>query len=260
MKQTAKSLVWTSSLLWIIIVSFLLITVYSALNLEVEIGEVDYNLMGEDLLVSLPFKIDNNGYLQISELTIMTSIRDCNGTLITLDKTFFPTISGGTHLESEHNIKISIEEMSSIDWNYLLFSDSNFDLYANVSLDFAYLMPIEMTINERIPWGAPFHNFSVNVSILSYNSTHYEIVTYLSFENHTFLDITGTMQLEIYNNLNEWIVSGKTSLEVQSGFRFEGQVLTFLDNADISNLTETGKIYVNFITPMFTMDWWSPYD
>jgi len=260
MRQAIRALGLATSILWIFIILFSVTALYSVTNLGIGLGEPRIFPSGEGVVFSLPFHIDNNGYYDISELNIMTSVTDCNGTLITLSETFVPSIPRGSSVETAHNISIGLKDIASIEFIPLLFSDSFFDLGTFIMLNFAHAISLQMSTNTTIPWGAPFYKFSiVKVSTLPYNSTHCEVATYLNFENHALLDITGTMQLEIYNNVNEQVTSGKTSLDVPSRRNYEGQVIMYLDLVDISRLTESGNARVNFMTPMFILEWWSPY-
>lgn len=260
MRQVVRALGWATSILWIFIILFSVTALYSVMNLDIGFEEAQIFPSSEGVVFSLPFHIDNNGYYDISELNITTSVTDCNGTLITLSKTFVPLVSRGSSVETAHNVSISLKDIMSIEFIPLLFSDSFFDLGTFITLNFAHAIPLQMSTNVTIPWGAPFYGFSiVKISTIPYNSTHFEVVISLSFENHAFFDITGTMQLEIYNNMDERVISGKTSLDVPSRRRYDGQVIMYLDLVDISRLTESGNVRVNFMTPMFILEWWSPY-
>ncbi|NIW14545.1 MAG: hypothetical protein GWN31_11580, partial [Candidatus Thorarchaeota archaeon] len=115
-------------------------------------------------------------------------------------------------------------------------------------------------MNITVPWGAPFYNVSVGeIFDLPFNITHVRVVVPVSFENHSFLDITGTVQLEIYNDVNELVTSGETSLDVRPQSTYNEQVDTYLSLADVSKLTENGSVRFIFETPMFTVEKWVPY-
>ena len=262
MRQVIRALGWATNILWVSIILFSITSLYSVTNLDIgiDLEKAQFFPSSEGVVFSLPFHIDNNGYYDISELNITTSVTDCNETLITLSETFVPSIPRGSSVETAHNVSINLKDITSIEFTPLLFSDSFFDLGTFITLNFAHAIPFQMSTNATIPWRAPFYGFSiVKVSTLPYNSTHCEVVTSLSFENHAVLDITGTMQLEIYNNINEQVTSGKTSLDVPSRRKYEGEVIMYLDLVDISRLTESGNVRVNFMTPMFILEWWSPY-
>jgi len=260
MKQVIRALGWATSTLWIFIIVFSVTALYSVSNIDIGLGEAQIFASSEGMMFSLPFRIDNKGYHDISELNITTRVTDCNGTLITSSQTLVPLVSKGSSIETAHNISISLKDIMSIEFTPLLFSDSFFDLGTFISLNFAHTIPFQMSTNATILWGAPFYEFStVKVSTHPYNSTHWEVITSLNFENHAFLNITGIIQLEIYNNINEQVTSGETSMDVPSGSRYEGQVITYIDLVDASRLTESGNVRVNFMTPMFTLEWWSPY-
>jgi hypothetical protein len=260
MRQVVRALGWATSILWIGIILFSVTALYSVMNVDIGFGEAQIFPSSEGVVFSLPFHIDNNGYYDISELNITTIVTDRNGTLITLSETFVPLVSRGSSVETAHNVSIRLKDIMSIEFIPLLFNDSFFDLGTFITLNFAHAIPLQMSTHVTIPWGAPFYDLSVaKVSVIPYNSTHFEVVISLSFENHAFFDITGTLQLEVYNNVNERVVSGRTSLDVPSGRKYDGQVIMYLDLVDLSGLTESGKVRVNFMTPMFVLEWWLPY-
>lgn len=63
----------------------------------------------------------------------------------------------------------------------------------------------------------------------------------LSFENHAFFSVNGTMRLEVYNSENEQISIAQIIVEVASGSRFEGFVEM---SVDPSKLTREGQMHV----------------
>jgi len=139
-------------------------------------------------------------------------------------------------------------------------TDSFFNVEIFAGLNFARVVPVQLSTNTTIPWGAPFYNFSVlEISTLPHNATSNKVVIPVNFENHAFLGITGAVRLEIYNNVNERVASGTTSLDVPSGHRYDGQIVTYLNLVDVPRLTESGKVHVIFEAPMFVLEWWTPY-
>jgi len=258
MKPAIRALGIATTIIWILLVVFSATAVYSVMNLRIGFEEPQFSPSSKGVVLSLPFFINNSGYYDISELNITTRITDSNGTLLTLSKTFVPVVSTGSNVEAAHNISIELSDvMERIE---LIFNDSFFVFDTLVTLNFAYVVPVQLSMNMTVPWGAPFSNISIGeISVLSFNSTHVRVVVPVSFENHSFFDITGTMQLEIYNDIGELVTSGETSLNVQAQSAYNEQVGMYLSVADVSKLTESGRVHLMFETPMFAVEQWIPY-
>lgn len=253
MKPAIRALGIATTTIWILLIVFSATAVYSVMNLGTDFGEAQFFPSSNGVVLSLPFFINNNGYYDISELNITTHITDSNGTLLTLSKTFIPLVSKGTNVEAAHNI--SIELGGATERIELVFNDSFFVFDTFVSLNFAHIVPVQMSTNMTVPWGAPFHNVSVGkISVL--NDTHVRVEP-LSFENHFFFDITGTMQLEIYNDVDELVAFGETSLDVRSNSTFSEPVDMYL--ADALLPLSVSSVHLVFETPMFTAERWVSY-
>jgi len=258
MKPAIRALGIATITIWILLIVFSVTALYSVMNLGIDLGEPQYFPSNEGVVLSQPFFINNNGYYDISELNVTTRIEDSNGTLLTVSNTFVPLVSKGNNVEATHNI--SIELSDATERTELIFNDSFFVSDTFVALNFAHIVPVQMSMNMTVPWGAPFYNVSVEeISDLPFNITHVRVVVPVSFENHSFLDITGTAQLEIYNDVNELVTSGETSLDVRSQNTYNEQVDTYVSLADVSKLTESGNVHFIFETPMFTVERWMPY-
>ncbi len=258
MKPAIRALGIATITIWILLIVFSVTALYSVMNLDIDLGEPQYFPSNEGVVLSLPFSINNSGYYDISELNVTTRIEDSNGTLLTVSNTFVPLVSKGNNVEAAHNI--SIELSDATERTELIFNDSFFVSDTFVALNFAHIVPVQMSMNMTVPWGAPFYNVSVGeISDLPFNITHVRVVVPVSFENHSFLDITGTAQLEIYNDVNELVTSGETSLDVRSQSTYNEQVDTYISLADVSKLTESGNVHFIFETPMFTVERWMPY-
>ncbi|RLI45594.1 hypothetical protein DRO69_04900 [Candidatus Bathyarchaeota archaeon] len=259
MKQAIRALSIAILILWVLTIVFSVTAVYSVMNLGIGFEEAQFFSSNEDVVLSLPFFINNRGYYDISELNVTTHVTNYNGTLLALSETFVPLVASGSNVETAHNISIDLNDLFT-GYTEFLFNDSSFELDAFISLNFAYAIPVQMSINMTIPWGAPFSNLSIGeISVLPYNSTHSKVVIPLSFENHSYFDVVGTIQLEVYNDIDKLVTSGQTDLDVPSYHGYVGQVEMYLSTGDLSKLTESGRIHLVFESPMFTAEQWIPY-
>jgi hypothetical protein len=148
----------------------------------------------------------------------------------------------------------------SLDHVLLLLNDSFFSVEIFAGLHFARAIPVQLYTNTTIPWGAPFANLSIGtISVSPHNNTYVETRIPVSFENHAFIDIIGTLKLEVYNNSNEHITSGMTRINVRSQQNFTDNVLAYTRQQDVSKLTSSGNLHIIFETPVFAVDWWEQY-
>lgn len=248
---------WTINIFWIVTIAFSVTTIYSAMNLDIGVGEAQILSSSEGLVFSIPFFINNSGLFDISELNITTCIEDYN---LASSSTFVPLVSKGGEVNTMHSISILLNEIISSEYINLLFEDNYVNLDTSISLNFARVIPIKISTDTSLFWGAPFYNLSVSgVSAIAHNLTSNKAIISMNFENHSFYDLKGVMHLEIYNNMNEQVASGATDLDVPSGYRYEEQIITYLNLADVPKLTENGKVRIFFETPLFAFEWWTPY-
>jgi hypothetical protein len=259
MKIAIRMLTIVTIILWIVIVFFCVTAVYSVINLGINLGEVQMLPSSKGIIFSLPFSITNNGYYELADLNLTTRVTDPDGTVLDITETFVPSIPQGTNVTATHKIPIDLDTVMSMDHIPLLLNDSSFNVELFAGLNFARAVPVQLSANVTMPWGAPFAHFSVGtISVSPYNSTHSEAIIPVSFENHAILDITGTLKLEFYNNSDEQIASGMTTISVPSQQSYADRILAYPRQQDVSKLTSGGNVHVVFETPMFTVEWWEP--
>lgn len=260
MKIAIRMLGIATIILWLVILFFSVTAVYSVMNLGVNLGEVQMLPSSKGITFSLPFSIDNNGYYEIADLNLTTRVTDTNETLIDLTETFIQSIPRDTTINATHTIPIDLDSILSLDYLPLLFEDSEFNVEIFVGLNFARAVPVQLSTNATIPWGAPLADFSVgSISVSPINSTHAEASMPLSFENHAILDLTGTLKLELCNDSQKLITSGETVITAPSQQRYSDRIVMYTSLQDASKVTSSGKVHVIFETPMFTVDWWDQY-
>ena len=260
MKIAIRMLGIATIILWLVLLFFSVTAVYSVMNLVVNLGEVQMLPSSKGITFSLPFSIDNNGYYEIADLNLTTRVTDPDGTLIDLTETFVQSIPRDTTVNATHTIPIDLDSILSMDYLPFLFEDSEFNAEIFVGLNFARAVPVQLSTNATIPWGAPLADFSVgSISVSPLNSTHAEASIPLSFENHAILDLTGTLTLELYNDSQNMITSEETIIRVPSQQSYSDRIVMYTSLQDASKVTSSGNVHVIFETPMFTVDWWDQY-
>jgi len=250
MRYAVRALGWATKIFWIFIIVFSATSVYSAMNVRMSFGEPQLSSSGEFLVISIPLFINNSGFYDLSELNITVDVMDYNGSLVLTSTTFVPLIQKDSSVETVHNISMSLNETISKAEIYL-FNDTIFNLNMSMKLNFASVVPFQVSMNKTIPWGAPLYNFSVGQpSYDDYNGTHQRVIIPLSFENHSpYFGVDGTMRIEMCNASGGVIASGTSSLDVSSHSKYEDQVELIVD---ILKLTPSGKIYFYFETSVFS--------
>jgi len=253
MKQAIRFLGWAARVLWIVVIIFSITALLSGMNLLFSImpREPTFSLSEGAAVMSIPFVLNNTGYYDITDLNVTTLVTDHHGAQISRATNVVPLIPRGNCTNATLSIVVNLTEIASRDLTYLLLEDGNFTLATSVSLRFAYAIPLRMSLNATMPWGAPLHNFSVGgLSFDLFNLTHLKALIPLGFENHSpFLDINATVRFELYNDTGGIIGSETIDLHRPPNSEFEedrGEVL--LSRLDA---TPSGKVRVYFETPQF---------
>lgn len=248
-------------LIWIIIVFFFITAVYSVTNLDVNVGQVEMLPAGNGISFSLPFTINNNGYYELANLNLTTLIKDPKGNMLDQTETLIPSIPQGANINASHKITIDLDEILSMNHLILLLEDSEFLIELFASLDFAHVVPVQLSINSSIPWGAPFADFSVGeISISQIEENNVKLSIPLSFENHAILDLSGTLILELCESSEEMITFGTMVIDVPSQDNYVGNLSLEISYEDWLNLESDWKLHLIFETQLFRVDWWEPYD
>jgi len=252
MRYAVRALGWATKIFWIMIIVFSVTSVYSVLNLKMGFGQPQIFLSDEEATISIPLFINNTGLYDLSELNITADVMDYNGSSVAASTTFVPLIPKGSNIETLHNISISLDEITSKAQTYL-FNDTTFNVDISVKLNFASAIPFQVSMNMTIPWGAPLYNLSIGQFSYNYiNLTHVEVITPISFENHSpYFSVEGLMQVEIYNDNDngERLGLGVSDLNVPSHYGYDGQVEMIVD---ISKITGSGEVRFYFETSVFS--------
>lgn len=260
MNITIRMLSIATIILWLVILFFSVTAVYSVMNLSVNLGEVQSLPSTSGITFSLPFSIDNNGYYEITDLNLTTRVTNLNETLINQTETFVQSIPQNTTVNATHTIPINLDNIASLNYAHLLFEDSEFNVEIYVGLNFARAVPVQLSTNATIPWGAPLADFSVgNISVSSLNLTHAEALATISFENHGILNLIGTLKLEFYNDSKSLITLGEIIIDAPSQQSYSDNIIMYISLEDASRLTGSVKVHAIFENPMFTLDWWDQY-
>jgi len=214
MKQAIRALSVATTALWILIVLFSVTSIYSALKLGFGFERTEVSASDDVLTVSMSFFVDNVGFYDISNLNVTTDLNNHDGTLISNSTTLVPLISRGSRVERAHNISISMDDIVTGDLTDLLFQDSVLDIAMYVSLKYAHAIPLQLSFNTTIPWGAPLANLSIGeITTIDIDPAHLQKTVPISFENHSFFALNGTVRLELVDR-DQSVGAGTVNISV----------------------------------------------
>lgn len=251
MRYAVRALGWATKIVWILMIAFAATSVYSALNLKMGFGQPQVFLSSGFMVISVPLFVNNTGLYDLSELNMTVTVVDHNESFASTSTTFVPLIPRGSSIETAHNVSISIDNTTSKLLDYL-FNDTVFNLDLSVKLNFARAIPFQVSTNMTIPWGAPLYNFSIGQFSYNYiNRTHQELITPISFENHSpYFSLDGFMRVETYNDNDELLGFSVSDLNVPSHSRYNGQMEMIVD---VSKVTRSGEVHFYFETSAFSI-------
>lgn len=260
MKIATSMLTVATVILWVVILFFSVTAVYSVMNVGVDIGEAQMFPTSTGIKFSLPFSISNEGYYELADLNLTTRVTDPDGAVLDLTETLVDSIPQGETVNASHTIEVDLDDILSMNHLTLMLNDSNFTVEIFTGLSFARAIPVQLSTNVSLPWGAPFADFAVgDLSVSQRNSSYIEAAIPVSFENHAPINISGTLKLEIYDSSDENIASGVTGINVAANQYYGDNILIYARPQDESKLTDIGRVHILFETPLFTVDWWENY-
>jgi len=221
MKQAIRALGWAATIFSIFLLLFTITSAYSALLIAqgLGFGEPTTSVHGRILVVSLPFRFGDTGLYDIADFNVTTLIRDRNGFSISESSTFVPLIPrASSNFTVEHDILLDASKLAAGNLSYLLFNDTDLTVDAILKLNFARVIPIELGTNISLPWGAPLYGLAVNnISATMLGPNSYRATVIISYENHAFFDLDGTVELQLLDNAGNQLGTGTTNLLARGG-------------------------------------------
>jgi len=252
MKILIRMIGITTTIFWIFLIAFFVSAVYSFKDVQFDFGEPQIGLASDNkILFSLPITIDNKGYYNIGAFNVTTEISDYEGFIITRASTFIPVIEKGRLIGVTHNFTMDIEDLLQNSRDYL-FNDTELEVRETVSIKLAEVIPVQASTNLSIPWGAPLYNFTLGeIEYAGFNGTHMTATVPISFENHASSDLTGNIQIQMYNGTDIQVSEGQTTIETPQNTPYYGRMEL---NVPIVGITESGYFEVYFSFPSFTLE------
>jgi hypothetical protein len=242
-----------TSIFWILLVAFIALAAYSVKDLNFDFGEPQFTIAPDgELIFSLPLSVDNRGYYSLKEFHLSTVFSDAEGVEISRANTFVPVIPHGENVTILHNVTLSMDSLLEKGEQYL-FNDNNLNVSVTAGLNFAELLPAQISTNFTFPWGAPFYNFALGEpSYERFDSTHAAVAVPMSFENHAIFDLVGNIRIELYDSVDSLLGESQTIVHVPQHSAYNGDVEFHVPlNAASLSTARNGHFNVYFDTGLF---------
>ncbi|MCJ7713959.1 hypothetical protein MUO66_05825 [Candidatus Bathyarchaeota archaeon] len=253
MKVPIRMLGIATSVIWVLLIAFIVLAAYSVTDLRFNVDEPQFNTDSNgQLVLNLPLIIDNGGYYSLKEFQISTVFSNVEGLEISRADTFIPIIHSGEIVTINHNVPIDMEEIFSNDEKYL-FEDNELQVSLSVGLNFAEVLPSQISTNFTFPWGAPLSDFEFGkADVNRFNLTHSIITIPMSFANHAFIDVVGSISVELCNEENSVLSETQKLISVSPQTSYE-ESLVFIVPIPDRTLTDIQNSHFNvyFSTLLF---------
>jgi hypothetical protein len=131
-----------------------------------------------------------------------------------------------------------------------LFNDTELNTLEFISMKLGQFIPVQVSGNLSIPWGAPLYNFKLGEPrYAQLNLTHMQVTVPISFDNHALIDIAGEVQTTMYNVADQLVGQGQVEIEAAQQSHYEGSVMFCVA---VQSATQTGWFELNFHTRLFS--------
>ena len=240
-----------TSIFWIILIGYFASAAYSFKDLNFNFGEPQFTTTPtNDVMFSLPVYIDNRGYYSLKEFNLTTVFSDMEGAELSNSSTFVPIIPHGQNLTIIHNVTLSTASLTEKE--QYLFNDSNLNCKVSAGINFAEVLPTQLSMNATYPWGAPFYGFNLGQpQFTNADLSHVAVSVPMSFENHAAFDLDGNIRIELCSSSGSVLTETQIPLNVakQTGYAETLELNVPIDAASSSAMLR-GHFNVYFSTSM----------
>lgn len=249
MKVPIRMIGIVTVILWIFLIFFTASAAYSVTYLHFEFKDPQIETtLNKRVILTLPIDILNKGYYNIGSFNVTTRVSDAEGSIISQGSTLVRVIRKGESVTILHNVTLNIDDLLRKDQSYL-FNDTLLGVAESIGLRIAEIIPVEASANLSIPWGAPIYNLTVEQPLyMVLNLTHLQVTIPISFENHSFFNISGQLQLKMLNEAKLTIGSNETTIEVAQHSHYKEHI-----QFDVltSSMISKGYFEIYVSTPLF---------
>lgn len=249
MKLPIRILGIITSVFWVLLIVLIILAAYSITDLKFDMDEPEatFDTNGE-LIFNLPLVIDNGGYYSLKEFHITTLFSNSEGLEISRANTHIPVIPSNEIITINHNVSLDVNDIYQNNDNYL-FEDDNLQVSLSVGLNFAEVLPSQISTNFTFPWGAPFSNFNLGTpSINIFNFTHSLLSVPMSYDNHAVYDLVGSIDIELYNEQNESLGETQEFINTPQKTSYDEDIELYIPNNNSLDNMQNGYFSIYFST------------
>ena len=243
---------------WIFLIAFAVTAVYSLKDVQFDFGQPQTGTTADNrLFFTMPIRVLNRGLYNIGNFNVTSQVMRTDGAIVASGATFVPVIRKGEEISTSHMVTASINDLLQNSQNYL-FNDAELRICESVGMSVAEMIPVQASTNFSMPWSAPLYGFALGKPAYSmYNATHFRVVVPVSFENHSFFDLTGTVQLRMLNSTGAFVGDGQTPIMARQTSSYNGNIELHIE---AQGLTQSGSFEVSFLSPILNYGpWVIPY-
>lgn len=254
MRVAIRTIGIASAVLWVFLIGFAVSAVFSVKDFQFEFGALQTSIGPQnDVVFAFPLGVINKGLYGISDFNVSSEMVNDQGFTLARGSTFVPLIGTGQTVNATHQIELRFGDLLNGSTR-LLFDDVDLRLAETFSMKAAELIPVQASSNMSIPWGAPLNNFALGTpqssEVVGDSGSYAGVVVPVSFENHAFFGLNGTLLVRVYNNVNMLIGTGQTSFDASQKSPFRQKLMV---DAAIQNVTSAGYYEVFVETPLFSV-------
>ena len=242
-----------TTIFWVILAGFIASAGYSLKDLNFSIGEPQFTTTSDrDMVLSLPLYVFNGGFYSLKGFNLTTVFSDAEGAEVSRSSTFVPTIPHGQNTTILHNVTLNMDKLAENDEQYL-FNDTSLNAEVTAGLNFAELLPVQLSTNFTFPWGAPLYDLTLGQPrFRSLSRSNAAVTVPISFENHAAFDLNGTIHANLYDKDGTLLAESQTPLDVSKGSSYAGNLDFAVPLNTASQASATGgHIELHFSTSMF---------
>jgi hypothetical protein len=256
MRISIRALGVVTWVLWVFLAIFAASALYSANDVDFSVGEMTAVLSEDgEVSVFIPMRMVNNGYYTLESFNVSTRVLDEQGSVIARAVTFVPLIERNEAVSMTQEVRLNLTEVLQI-CKALLFNDTELQVNKVISMTAAGVISVRASGTDIFGWGAPLSNFMVGepeyvmFSNLS-SAAQVRVSVPLSFENHAFFDVNGSMRVRVYNSAGLLIGEGETVVAARQGEGYRGKIQF---DAFADKVTRNGYFEVFFENSFFRVE------
>jgi hypothetical protein len=237
---------------WILLAAFIASAAYSLKDLHFGAGEPQFTTTSSHgLALTLPLFIDNEGYYSLKGFNLTTIFSDGEGLEISRASSFYASIPQGENVSILHNVTVGLDGLAERASQYL-FEDANLTCQVSAGLNFAEIIPTQLSVSVTFPWGAPLYHFSLGEPQLSWSNPYYLAAKVpLTFENHATFDLDGNVTVKLFDGQDTLLAESQAAINATKNTRYKGDLNISVPASAASAGNLIGHYKVYFSTTMF---------